>query len=72
MRWANCRMECGGAQAGKGTGFSSRAMCLCARAQAFALPRGTQESDQRMNIHEYQAKELLAKFGIGIPPAMPR
>ena len=20
-----------------------------------------------MNIHEYQAKELLAKFGIGIP-----
>ena len=26
-----------------------------------------------MNIHEYQAKELLAKFGVGVPrgdPAM--
>jgi succinyl-CoA synthetase beta subunit len=25
------------------------------------------ESDFPMNIHEYQAKELLAKFGVGIP-----
>ena len=24
-----------------------------------------------MNIHEYQAKELLAKFGIGIPAGYP-
>jgi len=24
-----------------------------------------------MNIHEYQAKELLAKFGVGIPAGIP-
>ncbi|MGZ3268464.1 MAG: ATP-grasp domain-containing protein, partial [Croceibacterium sp.] len=24
-----------------------------------------------MNIHEYQAKELLAKFGVGIPSGYP-
>jgi succinyl-CoA synthetase beta subunit len=35
----------------------------------FCLPsdRATPESDCLMNIHEYQAKELLAKFGVGIP-----
>jgi len=26
---------------------------------------------QAMNIHEYQAKELLAKFGVGIPAGIP-
>ena len=25
-----------------------------------------------MNVHEYQAKELLGKFGIGIPAGHPR
>ena len=24
-----------------------------------------------MNIHEYQAKELLAKYGIGVPTGYP-
>ncbi|MFA7588054.1 MAG: ATP-grasp domain-containing protein, partial [Novosphingobium sp.] len=24
-----------------------------------------------MNVHEYQAKELLAKFGVGIPAGIP-
>ena len=24
-----------------------------------------------MNIHEYQAKQLLAKFGIGVPAGHP-
>jgi succinyl-CoA synthetase beta subunit len=24
-----------------------------------------------MNIHEYQAKELLAKFGVGVPAGYP-
>jgi hypothetical protein len=25
-----------------------------------------------MNIHEYQAKELLAKFGVAVPKGIPR
>src|SRR5262245_62027887 len=30
-------------------------------------PGHTAESDSPMNIHEYKAKELLAKFGSGVP-----
>src|SRR5690606_2880936 len=37
-----------------------------------AFPKETPaESDSAMNIHEYQAKELLAKFGVGIPAGIP-
>lgn len=30
-------------------------------------PQAKAESDSSMNIHEYQAKELLAKFGVAVP-----
>ncbi len=40
---------------------------------AAKVPKGrdSKEISVTMNIHEYQAKELLAKFGIGIPAGYP-
>ena len=35
------------------------------------FPGTPAESDSAMNIHEYQAKELLAKYGVGIPAGIP-
>jgi succinyl-CoA synthetase beta subunit len=50
-------------------------MCLCGDAQILAPRAATEEtpaeSDSAMNIHEYQAKELLAKYGVGIPAGIP-
>ncbi len=49
--------------------------CAYAALQKFgtrAFPEETPaESDSAMNIHEYQAKELLAKYGVGIPAGIP-
>ncbi len=44
--------------------FKRRDPCLGARTHFHAKNR---KVSLRMNIHEYQAKELLAKYGIGIP-----
>src|SRR5687768_1344483 len=35
--------------------------------KAARLPSSPQAGPFRMNIHEYQAKELLAKHGVGVP-----
>ena len=55
--------------------FKHAGMCLCGAAKyrlPRALPRKTPaESESAMNIHEYQAKELLAKYGVGIPAGIP-
>ena len=55
--------------------FKQAGMCLCGAAKyrlPRALPRKTPaESESAMNIHEYQAKELLAKYGVGIPAGIP-
>jgi succinyl-CoA synthetase beta subunit len=50
--------------------FKRDAICLCGAAQNGNPPPYLEfrtGARQAMNIHEYQAKELLAKFGIGIP-----
>ncbi len=46
--------------------FQARSIVLMRR-QRLRLPQKAAKASLPMNIHEYQAKELLAKFGIGIP-----
>jgi succinyl-CoA synthetase beta subunit len=41
---------------------------LCFRRRNYSAPSGlARQQDFSMNIHEYQAKELLAKFGVPVP-----
>ena len=73
VRYCRSSVRCACAPVPEPHFSSARNACLCARKPPSSDLIIDNEGSRPMNIHEYQAKELLAKFGIArARPAIPR